>query len=835
MADEQRVSQAGVTVLGTPSGEELQVSQAGATIPGAVVNGALQVSQAGATIVARVGSVWVHGTAFGNGGEEIALPVRGDRAAWDTDKYPEHHAIDLKDDLPQRHNPWPMPAGYVAQSDGSKLVPTDNADQAELDAHEANADAHHDQLHAASHENGGGDEINVAGLSGVLADRQDADKLQGRAIATDVPADGEALLWDVGANEWVPTDVATQAELDAHTTAHTSDPGATSKPLSTDANGYLDLVRLYLDELHAETTVQLGDDAGANKLIIKDSSAAEIASLDSDGLLTTRTLLVVPAASTDTVFRTQSLQSTAPLGGELVTNGTFDSDLSGWTIGGGGTGWSWDAAGKALHATGNVDTLYQNINVVDGTTYQVEFTISDRTAGSVTIDVGAVHLYNYGTIRTFTSGVWQKSLVASGTGTQTLTITPTTDFDGKIDNITVKPITGGSQANAVYLDDDGEIAVEIRGDYALSNLFVGRAAGEYTTVGDHNVAIGYNALSSNTTGHDNVALGSQALSHNSIGYHSIAIGGHALQANSSGFGNVAVGEEALYANTTGWYNIAIGMAALKKSTTSRYNTAIGVTALPNVTTGAYYNTAIGYNTGRGITTGDYNTIIGAQVAGLDPDLHDTIIIATGQGVIRILTNDAGDTRIGTATDHALISSDGVLTLVGSARVTRDLWIDAAGIKAPGAKPATEVSFGTLEVAAWEFSNEGVEANQESVSWRMAVPYDMDRSVGPSIRLGWSSASTGNCRWQLKYRWFSEDEDLTQDGEETLTVTDAASATANGLVVTDITGIDAPSGTDATIMFKLTRLSADAADTISDTVELHGVCFNYTSNKLGEAI
>jgi len=197
----------------------------------------------------------------------------------------------------------------------------------------------------------------------------------------------------------------------------------------------------------------------------------------------------------------------------------------------------------------------------------------------------------------------------------------------------------------------------------------------------------------------------------------------------------------------------------------------------------------------------------------------------------------GDARLGDSDDgnYLNVSSVGVITLVGSARVTRDLWIDAAGIKAPGAKPATEVAFGTLEVSAWEFSNEGVGANQESVSWRMAIPYDMDRSVGPSLRVGWSSASTGNCRWQLKYRWFSEDEDLTQDGEETLTATDAASATANGLVVTDITGIDAPSGTDATIMFKLTRLSADAADTISDTVELHGVCFNYTSNKLGDPI
>jgi len=196
----------------------------------------------------------------------------------------------------------------------------------------------------------------------------------------------------------------------------------------------------------------------------------------------------------------------------------------------------------------------------------------------------------------------------------------------------------------------------------------------------------------------------------------------------------------------------------------------------------------------------------------------------------------GDTMFGDdGTNYASFASDGELTLYGTARVTRDLWIDAAGIKAPGAKPATEVSFGTLETSAWEFSDEGVEANQESVSWRTAIPYDFDRNEGVVIRIGWGSASTGNCKWQLKYRWFSEDENMTQDGEETLTAVDAASTTANGLVITTIEGIDAPSATDATIMFKLTRLSADGEDTISDTVELHGVCFNYTSNKLGGTI
>lgn len=194
------------------------------------------------------------------------------------------------------------------------------------------------------------------------------------------------------------------------------------------------------------------------------------------------------------------------------------------------------------------------------------------------------------------------------------------------------------------------------------------------------------------------------------------------------------------------------------------------------------------------------------------------------------TSTLGD---GGSTNYTEIKSDGEINLHGTARVTRDLWIDSAGIKAPGSKPATEISFGALENSAWQFSDEGVADNQQTVSWRIAPPYDMDRSAAPIIRIGWSSASSGNCEWQLEYRWLAEDEDCTSAAQETLTVTDAASATSNGLVITTVSGIDAPSSTDASIIFRLKRLSAGANDTISDTVELHGVCFNYTSNKLGE--
>jgi len=217
---------------------------------------------------------------------------------------------------------------------------------------------------------------------------------------------------------------------------------------------------------------------------------------------------------------------------------------------------------------------------------------------------------------------------------------------------------------------------------------------------------------------------------------------------------------------------------------------------------------------------------------------DIGLASWSDAILDIFADDCvriGDGSAELATNYTRFASNGLQTMVGTARVLRDLWIDTAGIKAPGSKPATEVSHGNLENAAWQFSDEGVEANQETVSWRVAPPYDMDRNEEVKIRIGWSSASTGNVKWQLEYRWLSEDEDTTQGAEETLTAIGGASATANGLVVTDITGINAPSSNDASIIFRLTRLSADGQDTISDDVELHGVCFTYTSDKLGEAL
>ena len=194
--------------------------------------------------------------------------------------------------------------------------------------------------------------------------------------------------------------------------------------------------------------------------------------------------------------------------------------------------------------------------------------------------------------------------------------------------------------------------------------------------------------------------------------------------------------------------------------------------------------------------------------------------------------------VGDVENYTEIADDGTVTMAGTARVINAMWVDAGGIKAPGAKPATAVSHGILETPAWRFANQAVLANQESVSFSMRIPGQMDRTVEPTISIGWSTTTTDpsdeseQVKWQLEYLWRSADESTTAAAQESLTVTSTASTVAEGFVFLTFTGIDIPSGTDICIHCKITRLSADGADTVADDVELHGICFSWTSNKLG---
>jgi len=191
-------------------------------------------------------------------------------------------------------------------------------------------------------------------------------------------------------------------------------------------------------------------------------------------------------------------------------------------------------------------------------------------------------------------------------------------------------------------------------------------------------------------------------------------------------------------------------------------------------------------------------------------------------------------RFGDADNYFQIDSDGVATLVGTARVKKRLYISADGLKAPGEKPATFVLHGLK--GAWQF-DDAIEANQETVSGSVKLPDDMDITVAPTFSIGWSAngVSPGNCKWQFEYLYMTENSDTTAAAQETLTIVSTASATSNGLVIAEVSGMDLPGANDKAMFWRITRLSADAQDTIADTVEMHGDFFEYTANKFGAAI
>ena len=141
-----------------------------------------------------------------------------------------------------------------------------------------------------------------------------------------------------------------------------------------------------------------------------------------------------------------------------------------------------------------------------------------------------------------------------------------------------------------------------------NNFFAGPNAGNLTTSGPYNTAIGACALHANTSGVANTANGYGA-----------------LVENTSGAANVANGFEALGDNTSGSENTANGFAALLANTNGNFNTAVGNRALSLLAGGAN-NIALGYYAGSALTGNESSNVDIGNVG-----------VAGESGVIRIGT------------------------------------------------------------------------------------------------------------------------------------------------------------------------------------------------------
>lgn len=146
------------------------------------------------------------------------------------------------------------------------------------------------------------------------------------------------------------------------------------------------------------------------------------------------------AASQYAIVADQLVMNFNPFGigdTDYVTNGDFSGGATGWTL---GAGWSI-VSNKALHTPGNTATLSQTLTLpapplpVLGFNYWVGFTISNWTTGTVTVKLG--------TNPTGTTYTWKGNdrfiqfYNPKQSGSVDITFTPSSTFDGDIDDIKV--------------------------------------------------------------------------------------------------------------------------------------------------------------------------------------------------------------------------------------------------------------------------------------------------------------------------------------------------------------------------------------------------------------
>jgi hypothetical protein len=364
-----------------------------------------------------------------------------------------------------------------------------------------------------------------------------------------------------------------------------------------------------------------------------------------------------------TRFQGTTASDTAPLGSELAA---VTGSGTNWALASGATNLN---VGGYTHTVGSTTALTTSLAAVNGTYYQITYTITGRTAGSITIAYGGTS-----TTVSFTGNIGP---LASSTAV--LTITPTTDFDGTV-VLSIKSI-GTSSASSTFANSSGTSNIEVRASSIVSNTFIGLSAGNRNTTGSLNTFIGNNAGQNNTTGTQNVFLGNNAGTSNTIGGQNTFVGISAGYSNTTGIYNTFFGLEAGQNNTTGFENVFIGVGAGNNNTTSYYNTGIGVNAGRSNTTGVA-NNFFGNNAGRWIANGstlnsitDNSIYIGYNTKALANNQTNQIVIGyavTGLGSnTTVLGNSStlttaiyGNLLLGTTTDSGY-----KLDVTGTARVS----------------------------------------------------------------------------------------------------------------------------------------------------------------------
>ena len=340
-------------------------------------------------------------------------------------------------------------------------------------------------------------------------------------------------------------------------------------------------------------------------------------------------------------------------GGTIAIQGTTDTDgptlgselltTAGWTVPG---GWTESPNDVFTHANGGgTGALSHSASISSATKYQLSWTITGRTTGSVAIAVGG---------QSPSSQNATGSFGPTTTSTAALTITPTNDFDGALSLVSLKPISAVSKAVASVKASGSTVTAEIRALADFASTAFGVGALRYQTTGLQNSAFGNLALRSLTTGQLNSALGVSALALLTTGVRDTAVGNLALTNATTANDNTAIGYSALLNISTTPANVGIGYQA------GRYQ-ADGSTALATASSSVYIGASA-----RGFSDADnFSVVIGSAAIGLGAN---TTVLGTINQTTAATIYGAGTHSLTDATTNAAVTVESLIKNVTGAGV-----------------------------------------------------------------------------------------------------------------------------------------------------------------------
>jgi hypothetical protein len=294
-------------------------------------------------------------------------------------------------------------------------------------------------------------------------------------------------------------------------------------------------------------------------------------------------------------------------------------------------GWSGSSFATGYTHSSGTTTLVANTSTVIGLNYKINYTIQNRTSGSITINIGG---YTSPTITS--SGSYTTGGVVINTNA--LTVTPTNDFNGTV-ILSLTPI--GLKPLIIFRKSNLSNVYEFRVSQNASNFLLGQYAGAGITTGSNNYIIGNSSGVSITTGTNNITVGNNSLQRisnqsfntgignfslqSSTGTNNIGIGYQAAYTSSSGSNFVAIGSSSSYWNNGGSGFISIGKDAAQQNVAGNNYIAIGISAAQSAVGGGnsfYFGNGvyIGSNVlATSGTSGSYTTnetVIGNSASGL---------------------------------------------------------------------------------------------------------------------------------------------------------------------------------------------------------------------------